>query len=136
MDERKVFHDSVVPIPVESGPAPHGLMVQAAVSEHRDERMTVDFVSQVIEKMAAYWELIDHPRYWEPAARVYSTDAHKGCGIPHVTTPHRSLAPSLHCANALLTIVETIINSRALVQRSRRAGRAELRYGLPGGACT
>jgi kumamolisin len=43
MDERKVFHDSVVPIPVESGPAPHGLMVQAAVSGHRDERMAVHF---------------------------------------------------------------------------------------------
>lgn len=43
MDERTVFHDSVVPIPVESGPAPHGLMVQPAASEHRDERMTLHF---------------------------------------------------------------------------------------------
>jgi kumamolisin len=43
MEERKVFHDSVVPIPVESGPAPHGLMVQPASSEHQDEKMTVHF---------------------------------------------------------------------------------------------
>jgi kumamolisin len=43
MDEHKVFHDSVVPIPVPSGPAPHGLMVQQASSEHRDERMTLHF---------------------------------------------------------------------------------------------
>ncbi len=43
MEERKVFHDSVVPIPVESGPAPHGLMIQPAASEHQDEKMTVHF---------------------------------------------------------------------------------------------
>ena len=43
MVERKVFHDSVVPIPVESGPAPHGLMVQPASSEHQDEKMTLHF---------------------------------------------------------------------------------------------
>ena len=41
--ERKVFHDSVVPIPVESGPAPHGLMVQPTASEHQDEKMTLHF---------------------------------------------------------------------------------------------
>ncbi len=43
MEERKVFHDSVVPIPVQSGPAPHGLMVQPAASGHRDEKMTLHF---------------------------------------------------------------------------------------------
>jgi kumamolisin len=43
MDQRKVFHDSVVPIPVPSGPAPNGLMVQQASSEHRAERMTLHF---------------------------------------------------------------------------------------------
>lgn len=42
-EPRKVFHDSVVPIPVESGPAPNGLMVQSAAAENRDERMTVHF---------------------------------------------------------------------------------------------
>src|SRR5712691_10269477 len=41
--ERKVFHDSVVPIPVQSGLAPSGLMVQPAASEHRDETMTLHF---------------------------------------------------------------------------------------------
>jgi kumamolisin len=43
MSERKVFHDSVVPIPVESGPAPYALMVQPASSANRDEKMTVHF---------------------------------------------------------------------------------------------
>ena len=42
-EPRKVFHDSVVPIPVESGPASNGLMVQSAAAENRDERMTVHF---------------------------------------------------------------------------------------------
>jgi kumamolisin len=43
MSDRKVFHDSVVPIPVESGPAPYALMVQPASSANRDEKMTVHF---------------------------------------------------------------------------------------------
>ncbi len=43
MAERKVFHDSVVPIPVESGPAPHGLIIQPAAREHQDEKMTLHF---------------------------------------------------------------------------------------------
>ncbi|MGE5289681.1 MAG: protease pro-enzyme activation domain-containing protein [Micromonosporaceae bacterium] len=43
MAERKVFHDSVVPIPIESGPAPHGLMVQPAAGEHQDEKMMLHF---------------------------------------------------------------------------------------------
>ena len=41
--ERKVFHDSVVPIPVQPGLAPNGLMVQPAASEHRDETTTLHF---------------------------------------------------------------------------------------------
>jgi kumamolisin len=43
MADRKMFHDSVVPIPVESGPSPGGLMVQAAAAENRDEVMTLHF---------------------------------------------------------------------------------------------
>ncbi|MEP6562098.1 MAG: protease pro-enzyme activation domain-containing protein, partial [Nakamurella sp.] len=43
MAERKVFHDSVVPIPVESGPAPNGLVVNTADASHRAETMTVHF---------------------------------------------------------------------------------------------
>jgi len=35
MDERKIFHSSVVPIPVEAGPTPTGLMVQPAAERHR-----------------------------------------------------------------------------------------------------
>jgi kumamolisin len=42
-EQRKVFHDSVVPIPVQSGPAPSGLMVQAATDEQRDQPMIVHF---------------------------------------------------------------------------------------------
>ena len=44
---RKVFHDSVVPIPVESGLTPKGLMVQAASTEHRAETMTLHFSFQL-----------------------------------------------------------------------------------------
>ena len=53
MVERKVFHDSVVPIPVESGPAPHGLMVQPASSEHQDEKMTLHFSLALPEQVEA-----------------------------------------------------------------------------------
>ena len=53
MNDRTVFHDSVVPIPVESGPAPNGLMVQPATSEHRDERMTLHFSLALPGEVAA-----------------------------------------------------------------------------------
>src|SRR5262249_29380921 len=43
MADRKVFHDSVVPIPVESGPSPNGLVVAKAADQHRNEKMTVHF---------------------------------------------------------------------------------------------
>jgi kumamolisin len=43
MQERKIFHSSVVPIPVESGPAPGGLVIQPASEEHRTDQMTVHF---------------------------------------------------------------------------------------------
>jgi kumamolisin len=43
LGDLKVFHDSVVPIPVQSGPAPNGLMVQPAAREHQAERMTLHF---------------------------------------------------------------------------------------------
>src|SRR5690349_560979 len=41
--ERKFFHDSVVPIPVESGPAPNGLIVQAVSDAHGDQKMDLHF---------------------------------------------------------------------------------------------
>jgi kumamolisin len=43
MADRKMFHDSVVAIPIESGPAPGGLMVQPAAAENRNEVMTLHF---------------------------------------------------------------------------------------------
>ncbi|HTJ51806.1 MAG TPA: S53 family peptidase [Cyclobacteriaceae bacterium] len=43
MAERKVFEDSVVPIPVENGPIHNGLMLREAEPEHRDEELTLLF---------------------------------------------------------------------------------------------
>jgi kumamolisin len=43
MADRKVFHDSIVPIPVDSGPASGGLMVQPAAAAHGAEAMTLHF---------------------------------------------------------------------------------------------
>jgi kumamolisin len=43
MNGRKVFHDSVVPIPVQTGLTPNGLMVNEASAPHLDEPMTVHF---------------------------------------------------------------------------------------------
>ena len=43
MAARKMFHDSVVPIPVAAGPAPHGLMVQAATEAHKAEPLKLHF---------------------------------------------------------------------------------------------
>ena len=40
---RKVFSDSVTPIPVGEGLAPNGLMVSAAAAGHRKEMMEVLF---------------------------------------------------------------------------------------------
>ena len=52
-EERKVFHDSIVPIPVESGLTPKGLMVQAASAEQRAETMTLHFSLALPEKAQA-----------------------------------------------------------------------------------
>ena len=43
MADVKVFHDSVIPIPVSDGPTPNGLVVQPADKEHGDEVMTLHF---------------------------------------------------------------------------------------------
>ncbi|MDT5318608.1 MAG: kumamolisin, partial [Mycobacterium sp.] len=43
MVARKVFTDSVTPLPDEPGPTPRGLMVAAALPETRDEQMTILF---------------------------------------------------------------------------------------------
>jgi kumamolisin len=43
MVARKVFADSVTPLPDEPGPTPRGLMVAAALPDTRDEQMTILF---------------------------------------------------------------------------------------------
>src|SRR5215469_11926440 len=42
MVERKVFTDSVTPLP-DQGPTPHGLLINAASAEHADEAMGLLF---------------------------------------------------------------------------------------------
>src|SRR5947209_5367849 len=43
MSERKVFEDSVTPLPAQEGLTHNGLMVNAAAPEHRDQNMTLLF---------------------------------------------------------------------------------------------
>jgi kumamolisin len=43
MDSRKVFHDSVTPLPPHLGQTPNGLLIQAAKPEHLAEPMTLLF---------------------------------------------------------------------------------------------
>jgi kumamolisin len=43
MADRKVFQDSVTPLPEQSGLTHNGLMIKAAEPEHRDEKMTILF---------------------------------------------------------------------------------------------
>src|ERR1700756_1860904 len=43
MSDRKVFHDSVTPLPNRPGLTPRGLMIQEAKPSHRDETMTLLF---------------------------------------------------------------------------------------------
>jgi kumamolisin len=47
MAARKVFEDSVTPLPDEPGPTPRGLLVQAAEPDTREEEMTVLFSLQI-----------------------------------------------------------------------------------------
>jgi kumamolisin len=47
MAERKIFEDSVTPLPDEPGPTPHGLMLEAAEPDNRDEQMTVLFSLEI-----------------------------------------------------------------------------------------
>jgi len=60
MNSRKVFHDSVTPLPSQLGLTPHGLLVQSTKPENLTERMTVLFslglpkeaVAQLEERVA------------------------------------------------------------------------------------
>jgi len=47
MTERKVFEDSITPLPDEPGPTPRGLIVQAAEPDTREEVMTVLFSLEI-----------------------------------------------------------------------------------------
>jgi kumamolisin len=47
MAARKVFEDSVTPLPDEPGPTPRGLLVQAATPDTREEEMTVLFSLEI-----------------------------------------------------------------------------------------
>ncbi len=38
---RKLFKNSVIPLPEQNGPAPHGLTVAAAAPEHKDEKLEI-----------------------------------------------------------------------------------------------
>jgi len=51
MVERKIFQDSVTPLPVQAGLTPSGLMVQAVQPDHRNDLMTLLF-SLAIPKAA------------------------------------------------------------------------------------
>jgi kumamolisin len=56
MTDRKVFHDSIVPIPVDSGPAPRGLLVQAATPDDHQEQMSLHFSLSLPEATQAELE--------------------------------------------------------------------------------
>jgi len=50
MAERKVFQDSVTPLPEQSGLTHNGLMIKSADAEHRDEQMTILFSLELPEE--------------------------------------------------------------------------------------
>jgi len=50
MATRKVFKDSVVPLPAEAGGVHDGMLVNAAAPEHRDEQMTLLFSLAIPDK--------------------------------------------------------------------------------------
>jgi kumamolisin len=56
MSDRKVFHDSVTPLPDQPGLTQHGLMVNAAGPEHRDETMTLLFSLAIPQEAQAELE--------------------------------------------------------------------------------
>ncbi|HZA10226.1 S53 family peptidase [Mycobacterium sp.] len=78
MAERKVFEDSVTPLPDEPGPTPRGLLVQAAEPEHRDAKMTVLFSLEIppedeadLEQRVARGEVVPA----DQLQKRYATDA-------------------------------------------------------------
>ena len=128
MAERKVFHDSVVPIPVQSGPAPNGLMVQAADPEHRNEKMTLHFslalpseVAADLEARVARGETVSPDALSEYGATKADADAltawlkSKGFEIESVSADNTSIY-----ANAPVTQIEK--NLQVQMVRVNRGG--------------
>src|SRR3954469_4376302 len=69
MPERKLFRDSVTPLPTQVGLAPNGLFVDARRDEHKDEQMTLLFslepdkgTPQSIEDQVARGEVVSAER--------------------------------------------------------------------------
>ncbi len=65
MSARKVFQDSVIPLPAESGTTPGGLVVNAMIAEHPDEMMNLHFslaiadeIQTQLEKRVAEGEIV------------------------------------------------------------------------------
>jgi hypothetical protein len=58
MSDRKVFQDSVTPLPDQPGLTQHGLMVNAAGPEHRDETMTLLFSLAIPQEAQAELEVL------------------------------------------------------------------------------
>jgi kumamolisin len=76
--ERKVFHDSVVPIPVESGPAPNGLVVQNASEAHSEEKMDLHFSLALPDDAEAELEkLVERGETITPQERLTRFSARK-----------------------------------------------------------
>jgi kumamolisin len=50
MNDRKVFHDSVTPLPPQQGLTPQGLLIQEATAQNRSERMPVLFSLSLSDK--------------------------------------------------------------------------------------
>lgn len=56
MSERKIFQNSVTPLPVQEGLTHNGLMVNAATPEHRDQEMTLLFSLEIPQEAQAELE--------------------------------------------------------------------------------
>src|SRR5689334_13993731 len=56
MSERKIFQNSVTPLPVQEGLTHNGLMVSAAAPDHRDTEMTLLFSLEIPQEAQAELE--------------------------------------------------------------------------------
>src|SRR3569832_1486735 len=56
MSARKVFHDSIVPLPAEPGAAPGGLIVNAQTPGRPDEDMEIHFSLSVADNVESLLE--------------------------------------------------------------------------------